>query len=379
MQQYDCIVIGGGFYGSIISLFLNQYFEKVLLLESKSSLLTRASLINQARVHNGYHYPRSLISAFASFKNFPKFSHDFKEAIESNFSKFYGIAKIGSKVRAKQFFQTYKRIGAPIIKAPPHIKAMFNPNLIEEVFKVKEFAFNAVTLKEIIEDKLLDSSVEVRLNTTAKKLESSHKSLILMLENEEILESKFVFNATYGGLNTLLFNSNLPLLDLKQEITEMALIIPPKELQDLSFTIMDGAFFSFMPYPSENLFSLSHVRYTPHAAWLDSSGFKNAYEVLEKYPKTSKFIYMIKDCARFLPMISEAEYKKSIFEVKTILVKNEIDDGRPILFAKNYAGINGFYNILGSKIDNIYEILGALDDMKEVFGVKKRHIWSIFN
>ena len=88
---------------------------------------------------------------------------------------------------------------------------------------------------------------------------------------------------------------------------------------------------------------------------------------------------MIKDCARFLPMISEAEYKKSIFEVKTILVKNEIDDGRPILFAKNYAGINGFYNILGSKIDNIYEILGALDDMKEVFGVKKRHIWSIFN
>lgn len=379
MQQYDCIVIGGGFYGCIISLFANQYFDKVLLLESSNTLLSRASLINQARVHNGYHYPRSLMSAFASFKNFPRFSEDFKSAIESNFSKFYAIAKIGSKVSQNQFFQTYKRMGAPIEKAPPHIKAIFNSNLIDEVFKVREFAFNALILREIIENKLKNSSVELRFNTTAKKVESSHKNIILQLENGELIESRFIFNASYAGLNTLLYNSNLPLLNLKQEITEMALILPPKELENLSFTIMDGAFFSIMPYPAQNLFTLSHVRYTPHAAWLDSNNFKNAYEILQKYPKNSKFKFMIKDCTRFLPIIQNAEYKKSIFEIKTILVKNEIDDGRPILFAKNYANINGFYNILGSKIDNIYEILSVLKDLKEIFNTRKRQIWSIFN
>ena len=50
----------------------------------------------------------------------------------------------------------------------------------------------------------------------------------------------------------------------------------------------------------------------------------------------------------------------SLFEVKTILAKNESDDGRPILFEK-HATLPGCYSVLGGKIDNIYDVLEMLD------------------
>ena len=60
-------------------------------------------------------------------------------------------------------------------------------------------------------------------------------------------------------------------------------------------------------------------------------------------------------------LIGSSGYVGSMFEVKTILSNNEIDDGRPIVFAK-HSEIKGCYNILGGKIDNIYDILTRLDD-----------------
>lgn len=45
---------------------------------------------------------------------------------------------------------------------------------------------------------------------------------------------------------------------------------------------------------------------------------------------------MINDAKRYIPLLEDAVYKDSIYEVKTIQVKNETDDGRPILFTKDY-------------------------------------------
>lgn len=72
-EQADAVIIGGGFYGAAIAVYLvkNRGMRKVILLERESSLLSRASYNNQARIHNGYHYPRSFTTAFRSRVNFP--------------------------------------------------------------------------------------------------------------------------------------------------------------------------------------------------------------------------------------------------------------------------------------------------------------------
>lgn len=68
---------------------------------------------------------------------------------------------------------------------------------------------------------------------------------------------------------------------------------------------------------------------------------------------------MLADCRRYMPLLESLDYRDSLYEIKTLQIQNEIDDGRPIVFAKDY-GLKGFCIIMGGKIDNIYEILELL-------------------
>ena len=69
---------------------------------------------------------------------------------------------------------------------------------------------------------------------------------------------------------------------------------------------------------------------------------------------------MVRDLARYLPMLLNAKYIDSLFEVKTVLTMNEADDGRPTLFEK-HEELPGCYSVLGGKIDNIFDVLEKLD------------------
>ena len=131
-------------------------------------------------------------------------------------------------------------------------------------------------------------------------------------------------------------------------------------LKGLGITVMDGPFFSMMPFPARGLHTLSHVRYTPHMHWNDQRGI-DPYQKLNDYERATRVDRMIRDVGRYLPSVLEAKYVESLFEVKTILIKNEGDDGRPILFEK-HVDLPGCYSVLGGKIDNIYDVLEKLDD-----------------
>ncbi len=370
--HYDCIIIGGGFFGAYIASTLRQKYRKILIVEKERDLLLRASLRNQARVHNGYHYPRSLSTALSSARHFTRFCDEFAPAILNAFEKYYAIAAYGSKTSATQFYRLFKQFSIPIERASDAVQGLFTRELVEEVFCVQEYAFNANILREILQERLHTNGIEIALNTQAMRVFSDWGEVgISVLESsaqrEQTLHAPLVLNCTYAGINALLNRSALPPLPLKYELTEMALVQVPESLARLGVTIMDGAFFSLMPYPARNCYTLSHVRYTPHCAWSDSSQVRDPYALLDSllHPThnsqklESKFPLMCHDAARYLPELSKLEYIDSLYEIKTLRTHNEIDDGRPIIFAKDY-GVKGFCTIMGGKIDNIYEIIHAL-------------------
>lgn len=177
--------------------------------------------------------------------------------------------------------------------------------------------------------------------------------------NTYSISCRYVINCTYSGLNQFSGDFGGTQTRLKQEITEMALMQAPPELAGLGITVMDGPFFSMMPFPARGLHTLSHVRYTPHLHWNDEQGI-DPYAKLAAYNRVSRVDRMVRDVARYLPAVAKARYAESLFEVKTVLVKNEGDDGRPILFEK-HAELPGCYSVLGGKIDNIYDVLEKLD------------------
>lgn len=362
----DAVIIGGGFYGAAIAIYLAKQrgLKRVVLVERETALLKRASYNNQARVHNGYHYPRSFTTAYRSRINLPRFVRDWPQAVKQDFTKLYAVARRNSKVTAKQFVRFCKEIGAKMEPADQSLRQLFVPHLIEEVFMVEEYAFDSNKLASWAERELKESGVEVRLESRITAIARSEKALKVVLREkdggEAEIATRYVFNCTYSGLNQ--FTGDFPgtHTKLKQEITEMALMQMPPVLEGLGITVMDGPFFSMMPFPARGLHTLSHVRYTPHMHWNDQRGI-DPYQKLIEYERATRVDRMVRDVARYLPAVSEAQYVDSLFEVKTILVKNEGDDGRPILFEK-HADLPGCYSVLGGKIDNIYDALEKLDE-----------------
>lgn len=365
--QQDAIVIGGGFYGAAICVYLakERGLKRILLIECESALLTRASHNNQARVHNGYHYPRSFTTAYRSRVNLPRFVRDWPGAVKQDFTKLYAIARRNSKVTARQFERFCHEIGARIQLATPAQTALFEPRLIEAVFLVEEYAFDTTQLASWAKSELKACGVQMRLQTRATAITKGPQGGLLVTArtehgDETQVTSRLVFNCTYSGLNQLKGDFPGTQTKLKQEITEMALMQAPPALKGLGITVMDGPFFSMMPFPARGLHTLSHVRYTPHLHWNDAQDI-DPYQKLADYEQATRVNHMVRDVGRYLPSVLNAKYVESLFEVKTVLMKSEGDDGRPILFEKHLE-LPGCYSVLGGKIDNIYDIWKKLDD-----------------
>lgn len=364
-ENFDVAVIGGGFYGCMLALYLRKNFGKVLILEKEKDLLTKASYNNQARVHNGYHYPRSFITALRSHVNFAQFNTDFKKAIEDNFTMVYAIASNNSKVTSAQFKKFCNQVGSPIKPASEKIKNLFDQRLVEDVFTVEEVVYNAKILRRLLKDKLQKAGVKILYNTEVMKInKQKDASINISIKNNNYVTGKHVFNCTYSQINTVLNNSRLPLLPFKHEFTEMPLIKMPEELKNFGVTIMDGPFFSIMPFPDKKLHTLHHVRYTPRFVWSDLDnkprGKKITLELLS-LKQDSNFSFMLKDAQRYIPSLKGIKHLGSIWETKTLLIENEDNDRRPILYRKDY-GIKNFHIVMGGKIDNIYD---AIDEIKK--------------
>ena len=370
-MEYDHIVIGGGIFGCYLAIKLVELDPgaDVILLEREGDLLQRASYNNQARIHNGYHYPRSLVTGLRSRINFPRFTAEFAECVVDDFDKLYAIASRRSNVTSSQFVQFCSRIGSEIRPAPAHYRRLFNSDLIADVFRVKEFAFDAVRLKDLMWRRLDHAGIsvmtqaEVQTVVPGAEFVASGRTRLEVSDlrtGETIwIASNHVYNCTYSGLNAVLHRSGLNRLNLRHEKTELALIRVPGDLANLGITVMCGPFFSVMPFPARGLHSLSHVSFTPHYRWSELPSDQSVTQHSSPLPLASQHDRMVRDAARYVPSMIESQYVDSLWEVKTILPQSDVDDGRPVLFKRD-AKATGLVSVLGGKIDNIYELDDAL-------------------
>lgn len=359
--QYDYIVIGGGFYGCCLALYLRSISSRVLLVEAGERLMDRASRVNQARVHTGFHYPRSAATAVKSMLLHRRFLSDFPEAVVGDFQMLYAIARRRSKVTAKKFHRMFRDMGAPIDIAGPAHRALFNPDMVEEVFACHEVAFDHKILGKLVGERLAAAGIAVRLVTQVTGLEDHASGVVARLSDGSEVSARYAFNITYSQINAVLAKAGLPPARLKHEIAELALIEPPRELERVGVTVMDGPFFSAMPYPAEGLYSFTHVRYTPHDSWADNAQARDPYAHFAALEPESRYAFMQRDAQFYLPCLAGATYRRSIYEVKTVLIKNEGDDGRPILYHRSPES-SRVISVLGGKIDNIYDLFEAVKD-----------------
>ena len=345
-------VIGAGFYGLVLADKLARAGANVTIFEASPELGKGASWANQARVHGGYHYPRDVRTGARSRRGLTRFTNDFGSAVVENFTMLYGIARNNSKVTTSQFEAFCRRIEAPYAKPSKEAKVLFNDDWIAGAYQVQEPAFNSEILLDEARQRAQASGAILYLGEAVEKVTEGTESLKVSLMSGTTESVDFVLDCTYSKLGTLFEPAKSLSAAIKIERAEICIVAVPKHLDSIGITVMDGPFFSLMPFPTRDSHSFTHVSYTPRRTGYAGFGWSEEED-------TSAFLRMQLDAFRYVPAIAEIEHKDSIFTDKAVLVSSELDDARPVMIHE--AGIRKRYiSILGSKIDTVYDAVDSI-------------------
>lgn len=363
MKTYDNIIIGAGIYGLYAASKLSEKGNKVLVLEAENQALNRGSWINQARLHSGYHYPRSEETASKSRDYFFRFMNDFKSAIYTDFRQLYAISSKDSKTTNEDFVKFCNKLSIKCDKIDE--KEFFKDDMVDGLYDTLEYAID----RDELAKELLNRCKNVDILYNHKVTDISRINGIYVISaNGELFSSYWVLNATYAGINNILSKMELPLIKMKYELCEVLLCKVSDNLKNVGITVMDGPFFSVMPFGKTGLHSLTAVEFTPHeTSWESVPNLKcqnkcpeckkNYFETCMKcdYKPKSSWDKMYSLAKRYLKDDIEMEFMKSLMTIKPILVANENDDGRPTL-VMSYPSHPGFYTVFSGKLNTIYDL-----------------------
>jgi hypothetical protein len=99
-------VLGGGWYGCHLALFMMNLGHEVELHESKTQLFSGASGANPARLHRGFHYPRSRLTRAACLDHAEAFMSRYGHLTRAVPINLYAIAAQDSLVDFGNYRQT---------------------------------------------------------------------------------------------------------------------------------------------------------------------------------------------------------------------------------------------------------------------------------
>lgn len=381
----DKIIIGAGLYGLYSALYCARKGQQVTVLEIDREAFGRATYINQARVHMGYHYPRSLSTAMKSAGYFKRFVEDYSFCIHFDFEQIYATSTHFSWTDAGEFRKFCQDAGIPCMDMP--VDRYFKKGICDGAFLTKEYTYDAHILRDYFLEELAKySGVKLLFEREITRIErqsDAYEITALHGGQEETFRAPFVLNATYASVNQVLSKVvGIPVEDfgLKYELCEIILCRVNEPLRDIGLTVMDGPFFSIMPFGKTGYHSLTSVTFTPHKTSYETTplfpcsklgdcqrGWLGNCDGCEKRPE-SAWEYMSTLARKYVREEYTFSYEKSLFSMKPILKASEIDDSRPtVIKALTLPAEEGegrppvFISVLSGKINTVYDLDEFLD------------------
>lgn len=373
----DKIIIGAGLYGLYSALYCAKRGQNIVVLELEEAPFTRATYINQARVHMGYHYPRSLATAMKSAGYFKRFVEDYGFCILFDFDQVYATSSHFSWTDAREFKKFCRDADIPCDELP--VGRYFNKGICDGAFMTKEYTYDAYILRDFFLEELgRYPNVQIRYGRDIRRivrLSDVYEITAFCGDAEERYQAPFVLNATYASVNQVLSRvEGVQTEDfgLKYELCEIILCSVNDKLKRVGLTVMDGPFFSIMPFGKTGYHSLTSVTFTPHKTSYSATpafpcmekglcrkGWLGNCDFCSEKPGTA-WEYMSTLARKYIKDEYQFKYEKSLFSMKPILKASEIDDSRPTVI-KKISDAPTFVSVLSGKINTVYDLDEFLD------------------
>jgi glycine/D-amino acid oxidase-like deaminating enzyme len=371
LEHVDRLVVGAGLFGLYGALVLARRGLRVAILDADPLPMMRASQVNQARVHNGYHYPRSLTTALSSVLYYRRFVRDFADAVNTKFLQIYAIAHSQSFMSADGFEMFCDRAGVQCDSVDPD--QWFRRGTVEAAYRTDEYSFDAERLRRIMCAQVTATpGVTWYQPARMAGVDRDADGFTVQLEDGRRLRADGILNATYAGTNQVLSVLGEPPLDLKYELCEIILTNVSEELRSVGLTVMDGEYFSLMPYGLSGFHSLTSVGFTPHRVSHDvtprfSCQARNAacndvaLDNCSFCPEapSSSWPFVSQMTRHYLGDQHTVRFGESLYAVKTVLKTTEVDDARPTMIIQHSAK-PWLTSVLSGKIATIYDLDEAL-------------------
>jgi hypothetical protein len=299
---------------------------------------------------------------------FDRFVNDYGFCINREFDQIYATSYEFSYTNGQQFKRFCEISKIPVEEVSPD--KYFKKGMCDSAFKTIEYTYDARILREYFEKKLAETeNIEVVKKAYIYHVDKDDSEFSLSIANyEKEVHTSFVLNTTYASVNQVNKLFGFELFKMKYELCEIILCDVNDRLSHTGLTVMDGPFFSIMPFGHTGIHSLTSVSFTPHETSFGSlpefkCQAKNTFcssEMLkncnccECKPKTS-YDYMNALAKKYLLDDFEISYRGSMFSVKPIMVEAELDDSRPTIIRK-LCDSPTFFSILSGKINTIYDL-----------------------
>lgn len=375
----NCVIIGAGLYGLYAALYLaRRKCGKITVLEQDAEAFSRATYVNQARVHKGYHYPRSLSTAEKSAHYFQRFLHDYEFAILTKFDQIYATSSRFSWTDAREFERFCKIAKIRCESIDPAL--YFNDGMCDGAFLTEEYTYSASRLRDYFLTKLaLCDDVEIHYRRAVVEItkEDGRGEFVVTTIDGKSYHADFVLNATYASTNQISALLGLSPFDIKYELCEVILCEVNDRLKSLGITVMDGPFFSIMPFGYTKYHSLTSVAFTPHdvcrgafpyfecqkkvsSSFCTPDRLGNCNEC--KAHPASAYPYMSNLARKYMKSDFAFKRVKSLYSMKPILKTSEIDDSRPTM-VRTWTEDPTYVSVLSGKINTVYDLDEVLEDV----------------
>lgn len=352
------LIIGGGIFGLTTAIVLGENGVKVTLVERQKDIMQGATLVNQNRVHYGYHYPRSKNTVEEALAGLSSFKEFYGDSIYDKFDKYYAIAKRGSHLNAEEFHSFCQKLNLPLEEAYPP-SGVLDRSMVEACWLTPEPIFDFHKLKQIVIYRIAkNKNIRVIRNTQPLNINNFKGEKEVILTNGYKVRCDAIISATYAGIADLVDLFGTDKVKAKFQLCVMPILEMENPPQPFGVTVMDGPFCSLMPKGfNKGEFILYHVT---HSVVQEHIGYHSV-----DWSPIDGFVELdIMELSKsFYPILDKMKLRDSWITTRVVLPEQEMDDARPTLLLDHGKDIHSIFSgKLTTCVDVAREALNKLQE-----------------